>query len=33
MKRPAIIDRSLDEQLADQAEDDVGDGFTMDDLD
>lgn len=28
-----LVDRSLDEQLADQAEDDAGDGFTMDDLD
>ena len=28
-----LVDRSLDEQLADQADDDQVDGFTMDDLD
>lgn len=28
-----LVDRSLDEQLAEQADDDAGDAFTMDDLD
>lgn len=28
-----LVDRSLDEQLAEQADDDAGDTFTMDDLD
>ena len=28
-----LVDRSLDEQLAEQAEDDAGDGFTINDLD
>lgn len=28
-----LVDRSLDEQLAEQAEDEAGDAFTMDDLD